>query len=200
MTATALSREHCEALDRADALAPLRAQFVLPEGLIYLDGNSLGAMPRSAEARVAQAVSAEWGQGLIRSWNTAGWVDLPQRIGDKIARLVGASPGTVVATDSTSVNLYKVLSAALHIAAQDAPQRKVVLSERSNFPTDLYIAQSLCRERGLRLVMVDGDDLPRHLNDEVAVVMLTHVNYRTGAMFDMAGMTQAAHRAGALMI
>ncbi|MBL8305085.1 MAG: kynureninase, partial [Rubrivivax sp.] len=129
-----------------------------------------------------------------------GWVDLPQRIGDKIARLVGASPGTLVATDSTSVNLYKALSAALHVAAQDAPQRKVVLSERSNFPTDLYIAQSLCRSHGMQLVLVEADALPAQLDANVAVLMLTHVNYRTGAMFDLAATTQAAHRAGALMI
>ena len=195
-----ITRADCEALDRADPLAPLRAQFVLPDGLIYLDGNSLGAMPRSAEAHVARAVSEEWGQGLIRSWNTAGWFDLPQRIGDRIARLVGASPGSLVATDSTSVNLYKVLSAALHIAQQDAPERRVVLSERSNFPTDLYIAQSLCKEHDLRLVMVESDELLQRLDDQVAVVMLTHVNYRTGAMFDLGRVTQAAHKAGALML
>ena len=190
----------CEQRDAQDPLRHLRSQFELPEGVIYLDGNSLGAMPRTAAARVAHAVTEEWGQGLIRSWNTAGWFDLPQRLGDKIARLVGASPGSLVATDSTSVNLYKVLSAALHIAAQDAPQRRIVLSERSNFPTDLYIAESLCKERGCRLQLVEPEEISDALTADVAVLMLTHVNYRTGAMFDMPRVTAAAHRAGALVI
>jgi kynureninase len=146
--------EDCRALDATDPLRHLRDQFNLPEGVIYLDGNSLGAMPKTAAARVAKAVTQEWGEGLIRSWNTAGWVDMPQRLGDKIAQLVGAGAGEVVATDSTSVNLYKVLSAALNIAREDAPQRKIMLSERSNFPTDLYIAEGLCRERGLTLKLL----------------------------------------------
>ena len=137
------TRQDCLALDAQDPLAPLREQFALPAGKIYLDGNSLGVMPRTAPARVAQVVTQEWGQDLIESWNTAGWIDLPQRIGDKIARLVGADASDLVVADSTSVNLFKVLSAALTIAATDAPQRRVILSERSNFPTDLYIAQAL---------------------------------------------------------
>ncbi|MGH8857049.1 MAG: kynureninase, partial [Polaromonas sp.] len=119
---------------------------------------------------------------------------------DKIAQLVGARPGEVVATDSTSINLYKVLSAALHIAAEDAPGRKVVVSERSNFPTDLYIAEALCKERGLRLQLVEPEEIAGALTAEVAVLMLTHVNYRTGAMHDMAAVTAAAHAAGALTV
>ena len=125
---------------------------------------------------------------------------MPQRLGDKIARLIGAAPGEVVATDSTSINLYKVLSAALNIAAVDAPTRKVVVSERSNFPTDLYIAEALCRERGLRLKLVEPDDITAALTTDVAVLMLTHVNYRTGAMHDMTALTAAAHAAGALAV
>ena len=190
----------CQQRDAQDPLRHLREQFSLPEGVVYLDGNSLGAMPRTAAAAVARAVTEEWGQGLIRSWNSAGWFDLPQRLGDKIGALVGASKGTLVATDSTSINLYKVLSAALHIAAQDAPERRVVLSERSNFPTDLYIAESLCKERGCRLQLVAADELDAALDAGVAVLMLTHVNYRTGAMFDMAAVTDAAHRAGTLVV
>ncbi len=190
----------CLERDAQDPLRLLRDQFNLPDGVVYLDGNSLGAMPRSAAAKVAQAVTEEWGQGLIRSWNSAGWFELPQRLGDKIGTLVGASPGTLVATDSTSINLYKVLSAALHIAALDAPERRVVLSERSNFPTDLYIAESLCKQRGCRLQLVDADELDAALDANVAVLMLTHVNYRTGAMFDMAAVTAAAHQAGALVV
>src|SRR2546422_1341570 len=152
-------QQNCRALDAQDPLRALREQFSLPEGVIYLDGNSLGVLPKTAAARVQEAVTNEWGQGLIRSWNSAGWFSLPQRLGDKIAQLIGAKPGEVVATDSTSINLYKVLSAALNIAAQDAPQRKVIVSERSNFPTDLYIAEALCRERGLRLQLVEPEEI-----------------------------------------
>jgi len=195
-----MTRDDALALDKADPLAALRDQFTLPDGVIYLDGNSLGVLPRSTAARVQQVVTEEWGQGLIRSWNDAGWMDLPQRVGDKIARLVGAGAGELVVTDSTSVNLFKVLSAALSITAADAPQRKVILSERSNFPTDLYIAEALARERGFDLQLADADELPALLNERTAVLMLTHVNYRTGRMHDMAALTQAAHKAGALTV
>ena len=200
MTETAISLHDCQQRDALDPLRHLRDLFSLPDGVVYLDGNSLGPLPRTAAARVAHALTQEWGVGLIRSWNSAGWFDMPQRLGDKIASLVGASKGSVVATDTTSINLYKVLGAALNIAAQDHPRRKLVLSERSNFPTDLYIAEALCKERGCRLVLVDALDLPAALTDQVAVLMLTHVNYRTGAMFDMAGVTAAAHAAGALTV
>ena len=192
--------EDCRALDALDPLRDLRHQFSLPEGVIYLDGNSLGVLPKTAAARVAEAVTNEWGQGLIRSWNSAGWFDLPQRLGNKIAQLIGASPGEVVATDSTSINLYKVLSAALHIAAQDTPERKKLISERSNFPTDLYIAEGLCKEHGLELVLLEPEEIAAALTPDVAVLMLTHVNYRTGAMHDMKAVTNAAHNAGILTV
>ena len=192
--------QDCRALDAQDPLRGLRDLFALPEGVIYLDGNSLGPLPKAAPERVAQAVREEWGEGLIRSWNTAGWYEMPGRLGDRIAALVGAGPGEVVATDSTSINLFKVLSAALSIVAADAPQRRVVVSERSNFPTDLYIAEGLCRERGLELQLADAQDIAGALDDRSAVLMLTHVNYRTGAMHDMAAVTRAAHAAGALVI
>ena len=195
-----MTRNEALALDKADPLAALRDQFALPQGVIYLDGNSLGVLPRNTAARVQQVVTEEWGQGLIRSWNEAGWMDLPQRVGDKIARLVGAGAGELVVTDSTSVNLFKVLSAALSITAADAPQRKTILSERSNFPTDLYIAEALARERGIDLQLADADDLPALLNERTAVLMLTHVNYRTGRMHDMAALTRAAHADGALTV
>jgi kynureninase len=195
-----MTRDDALALDAADPLAPLRAQFRIPEGVIYLDGNSLGVLPAAAPARVAAVVEQEWGQGLIRSWNSAGWIDLPQRVGDKIARLVGANPGELVVADSTSVNLFKVLSAALTIAAGQAPQRKRILSERSNFPTDLYIAEALARERGCELMLVDADEIAACLDERVAVLMLTHVNYRSGRMHDMAALSKAAHAAGALVI
>lgn len=192
--------QDCRALDAADPLRPLRQLFTLPDGVIYLDGNSLGPLPRATAQRVAHAVAEEWGQSLIRSWNSAGWFEAPQRVGDKIATLIGAGPGEVVATDGTSINLYKVLSAALGMAAQDRPGRTIVLSERSNFPTDLYIAESLCRERGLQLLLVEPQEIEARLDDQVAVLMLTHVNYRTGAMHDMRALTAAAHRQGALTV
>ncbi|WP_295645513.1 kynureninase [uncultured Methylibium sp.] len=197
---TALDRHACLALDRADALAPLREQFELPDGRIYLDGNSLGALPRSTADRVARAVREEWGHGLIESWNRAGWIALPQRVGDKIARLVGAAPGELVAADSTSVNLFKVLSAALALQAADAPQRRVIVSERSNFPTDLYIAETLAQERGLELRLVEPDEIALQLNGDLAVLMLTQVNYRSGQLHDMAALSAAAHAAGALTV
>jgi kynureninase len=194
------TREEALSLDRSDPLAPLRELFALPPGVIYLDGNSLGVLPKATAARVQGVVTEEWGQGLIRSWNNAGWMDLPRRVGDKIARLVGAGPGELVVADSTSINLYKVLSAALGICRADAPARRVILSERSNFPTDLYIAQALARERGFELRLAEPEDLPSLLDEQTAVLMLTHVNYRTGRMHDMAALTAAAHATGALTV
>ncbi|SEK38077.1 Kynureninase [Roseateles sp. YR242] len=195
------TRQDCLALDAADPLAPLRHQFSLPPGVIYLDGNSLGAMPAATPARVQQVVAQEWGHDLIKSWNSAGWIDLPTRIGDKVARLIGAGAGEVVVADSTSLNLYKVLTAALRIAKADAPQRTAIVSERSNFPTDLYIAQSLAEQHGMRLVLVDSAaEIPTLLNADLAVLMLTEVNYRTGAWHDMRALTRAAHEAGALTV
>ncbi len=194
------SLQDCRAKDAADPLRALRDQFVLPEELIYLDGNSLGAMPRAAAERVARTVQQEWGQGLIGSWNNAGWFAMPQRLGDKLAPLVGAGPGEVVVTDTASIDMYKVLCAALHMAAEDAPGRKVVVSERSNFPTDLYIAEAVCRERGLQLELVEPEEIAARLQGDVAVLMLTHVNYRTGAMHDMKAVTAAAHGQGILAI
>ena len=192
--------QDCEVLDQQDPLRSLREQFDLPPGVIYLDGNSLGVLPRATPERVAQAVTQEWGQDLIKSWNSAGWFTLPQRVGNKIARVIGAQAGEVVAADSTSINLYKVLSAALNIAAADAPHKKTIVSERSNFPTDLYIAEALCKERGYTLQLVEPEDISAALQGEVAVLMLTHVNYRTGAMHDMAALTAQAHARGTLTV
>ena len=194
------SLEDCIALDAQDPLRELRQLFTLPDGTIYLDGNSLGVLPAAAPARIAKAVTEEWGQGLIRSWNDAGWFDLPARLGDRIAALIGAGPGEVVATDSTSINLFKVLSAMLDIAAADAPGRRRVVSERSNFPTDLYIAESLCKQRGYELCLVDGDRIESALDAQSALLLLTHVNYRTGAMHDMKALTDAAHAVDALAV
>jgi kynureninase len=193
---TELTREALARRDADDPLAPARADFSLPEGLIYLDGNSLGALPVAAAARIAEVVHVEWGQRLIRSWLSSGWIDMPTRVGDKIARLIGADPGEVVATDSTSVNIFKALAAALAMR----PGRRVILSTPDNFPTDLYMAQGLIQQLGgnHELRLVDGEELADHIDADVAVVTLTHVNYKSGRMYDMAGLTAAAHAHGAL--
>lgn len=195
-----ITLQDCQDLDAHDPLRGLRKHFTLAESTIYLDGNSLGAMPAAAPARVAEVVSQEWGADLIQSWNKAGWFDLPRRVGDKIARLIGVGAGEVVATDTTSVNLFKVLSAARNIAQADAPQRRRIVSERSNFPTDLYIAEGLCRQHGWELALVEPDEVAAALTDDVAILMLTHVNYRTGAMHDMPAVTAAAHARGILVV
>lgn len=194
------TREDCLAQDQADPLASLRELFDLPEGCLYLDGNSLGVLPRATARRVQQVVTEEWGRDLIKSWNTAGWIDLPQRIGNKIGRLIGAGDNEVVVADSTSVNLYKVLMAAARLQRERSPQRRVIVSERSNFPTDLYIAQSVCEAMGWELQLLEAHEIEGGLAPEVAVLMLTHVNYRTGRMHDMAHLTSRAHEAGALTV
>ena len=194
------TREQFAALDAADPLAPLRQLFELPPEVIYLDGNSLGALPKATADRVQRTVRDEWGRGLITSWNHAGWIDLPGRLGDKIARLVGAAPGELAVADSTSINLFKVLWAALALQRRHAATRRVIVSERSNFPTDLYIAQSIAVAHDCELRLVDAEQLSSALDDTVAVLMLTHVNYRTGQMHDMAALTNAAHARGALTV
>lgn len=192
--------QDCQALDANDPLRPLRDLFTLPPGMIYLDGNSLGAAPRAAAERAAAVVQQEWAQGLITSWNAAGWVDLPQRLGNQFAPWIGAGPDEVVFTDTTSINLFKVLTAAARVAREDAPARRKLISERSNFPTDLYIAQSVCAEYGLELVLLEPEEIAAALTPEVAICLLTHVNYRTGAMHDMAAVTAAAHAQGILCV
>jgi kynureninase len=193
-----LTRDEAAALDRADPLAPFRESFVLPDGVIYLDGNSLGPLPKATPARIAQVMQHEWGQSLIRSWTDHGWIDLQFRVGEKIGQLIGAEPGTTVVADSTSVNLFKLLAAAL----DQRPDRRVILTEEGNFPTDLYIAQGLTAllQRGHVLRPVPSAELEAALDRDVAVLMLTHVNYRSGAMHDMATLTRAAHDVGALAL
>ena len=193
-----LTRESCLALDAADPLRGFRDRFHLPPGVIYLDGNSLGPLPRDTPARVARLVEQEWGQGLIRSWNTAGWIDAPARLGDKIARLIGASPGEVLVADSTTVNLFKLLAGALALR----PGRGTILSVEDNFPTDLYIADGLGRmlDGRARLRLVAPDAVEGAIDADTAVVMLTEIDYRTGRRFDMKRITAAAHQAGALAL
>ena len=200
---TAMTREQCLALDQQDPLRSLREQFALPDGVIYLDGNSLGARPRSAAARAADVVSEEWGTGLIRSWNTAGWFELPQRLGNMLAPLVGAGEDEIVVTDTTSINLFKVLAAALRVQQTRDPKRKVIVSEASNFPTDLYIAQGLADllQQGYSLRLVNApEEIDAAVDADTAVLMLTHVNYKTGEMLDMAGLTEMAHARGVLTV
>ena len=197
------TRESCVAADRQDPLAPLKARFDLPPGVLYMDGNSLGVMPRAAAARAAEVITQEWGTGLIRSWNTAGWFALPSRLGDKLAGLLGAREGELVITDTTSLNIFKALAASLRIQQKRQPKRRVILSERDNFPTDLYMIQGMIDllQQGYEMRLID-DELPldRALDDDVAVVLLSHVNYRSGQMHDMAAVTRQAHERGALII
>lgn len=193
------SVEHASALDDADPLAGLRDSFTLPADVIYLDGNSLGALPRAVPDRIAATVTGDWGDGLIRSWNDADWINAPRRVGAKIAPLIGAAPDNVIAADSTTVNLFKVLSAALALR----PRRRKIITETRNFPTDNYIAEGVIRQTGGAHRLVHADDVTTIadlLDDDVAVLMLTHVNYRDGSVHDMAGLTRAAHDAGALVI
>jgi len=183
-------------LDADDPLAGYRAQFLIDDALAYLDGNSLGALPKATPARIEQVVRGEWGEGLISSWNDARWIDLPQRIGAKIAPLVGAHAEEVVVADSVSVNLFKLISAALSMQQG----RKVVLAEPGNFPTDLYMTEGLEGQGLAERRLITRDGIEDALGDDVALLMLTHVHYKSGEMFDIAGLTKAAHKAGALVL
>ena len=192
-----IDRDYCAALDAADPLAPMRARFTLPDGLIYLDGNSLGALPAAVPGRIAAVLRDEWGTGLIGSWTEAGWIDKPLALGDAIAPLIGAAPGEVAVTDSTSVNLFKLLAAAL----QARPGRHSIVTESGNFPTDLYIAEGLSGlVEGCRVRRVARDRIAGALDSDSAVLTLTHIDFRTGFMHDMAALTAAAHDAGALVL
>ena len=175
-----------------------RALFHMPQGVIYLDGNSLGPLPIAARARVARMLADEWGELLIRGWNSAGWMAAPSRIGDRIARLIGAAPGTVVAGDTLSIKVFQALAAALELN----PQRRVILSDNGNFPSDLYMAEGLIRslDRGYRLKIVGPEDVEAAIDKNVAVTMLTEVDYRTGRLHDMKTLTRKAHAMGALAL
>jgi kynureninase len=198
-----MNRDDCLARDAADPIGHLRSRFDLPDGVIYLDGNSLGARPRTALERAQQVVAREWGKDLIKSWNTAGWFEMPRRLGNRLAPLIGAREGEVVVTDTTSLNLFKALAAALAMQERADPTRRVIVTERSNFPTDIYMAEGLTSwlDRGYRLHLVDApEDLPAAIGAETAVVMLTHVNYRSGYQHDMAAVTALTHESGALAV
>jgi kynureninase len=186
-------------LDKADPLAKKRLEFEVPANTIYLDGNSLGALPKSVKSRVAEVVSQQWGNDLIKSWNSHNWIDLPIKVGEKIAPLIGAVKGQVICCDSISVNLFKLLCSALKLNSE----RSVVLSTKDNFPTDLYMVQGLSDLLGpdlCQLQMVEEQNIQQHLTESVAVLLLTQVNFRTGKVLDMAKLTQFAHDKGILVI
>ncbi|MFT7412073.1 MAG: kynureninase [Paraglaciecola sp.] len=187
------------ALDKADPLAKKRLEFDLPATTVYLDGNSLGALPKSVKSRVAEVVSQQWGNDLIKSWNSHSWIDLPTKVGEKIAPIVGAAQGQVICCDCISVNLFKLLCSALKLKSE----RTVVLSTKDNFPTDLYMVQGLSDLLGpdlCQLQMVEEQDIPQNLTESVAVLLLTQVNFRTGKLLDMAKLTQLAHNKGIVVI
>jgi kynureninase len=193
-----ITRDTCIRRDQQDPLAHKRAAFTLTPGEIYLDGNSLGALVSSVGPRMQRAVTEEWGRGLIRSWNDANWYPAPLRVGAAIAGLIGAQPHEVVACDSTSVNLFKVLVAALRMR----PGRKLILGELGNFPTDMYVASGVAALMGAEMRCVEPDEIESAIEaagDSLAVVTLTEVNYKTGRLYDMRRITAAAHRAGGVV-
>ncbi len=192
-----ISRDDCLALDGADELGPLRAEFTLDDALIYLDGNSLGPVSQSARHRVRETLDEEWARGLVRGWGE-GWMAAPTRVGDRIARLIGAHPGEVVAADTLTIALAKLIGGALDLR----PERHVVLTDLANFHSDIYIVRAVATRAGRPVTVkaIERHTLEDGLNDDVALVMLTHVDYRTGEMLDMAAITDAVHDAGALML
>lgn len=192
----AIARDDAAKLDAADPLAHCRGRFQLPRGVIYLDGNSLGALPRSVAPRMSRAIEQEWGAGLIRSWNDAHWYPAPQRVGARIARLTGAAADEVIVADSTSINLFKVLVAALRMRSG----RKRILGERGDFPTDAYVASGVAELTGAEFVSVEAGALHNAIDESVAIVSLSHVNYKSGLVHDMAGITRRAHSAGTLVV
>lgn len=191
-----MDRAHAEALDADDPLARFREAFVLPEGVIYLDGNSLGPLPRAAASRLADVAEREWGRGLITSWNAAGWIEAPMRAGAKLARLIGAQANEVVVADSTSVNLFKLAAGALSVR----PGRRTIVTESGNFPTDVYVLEGVCAMAGATLKVLPPDEVLAAIDDDTAAVVLTHVHYKSARRWDMTGVTAAAHAKGALML
>jgi kynureninase len=194
------SREACIARDAVDPLRNFRDRFIIPEGIIYLDGNSLGPMPRTAASILNRTIEQEWGQDLIKSWNNAGWFDMPLRLGDRVGALIGAAPGQTLVCDTTSINLYKAVHAAIGLR----PDRDIVIAENDSFPTDLYIIEGAIKSAGRpmkrRLIGADGPSVEALLDRKVAVAVLSHVNYRTGELLDMAAITRRLHDAGALVV
>ncbi|MGD0853620.1 MAG: kynureninase [Acidimicrobiales bacterium] len=193
-----ITRKDCQRLDGLDVLAPLRQEFTLNDDEIYLDGNSLGPVSSAVRRRVNEVIDAEWGRGLVRSWSDAGWMGEPTRLGDRIAPLIGAQPGEVLVADTLTFLIAKLMGAAL----EQRPERHVVLTDAQNFHSDIYIIEAMCERAGRPVTMktIDRDRLDEELNDDVALVELTQVDYRTGESLDLAGITQKVHAAGALML
>ena len=191
-----MTLDEARQLDAADPLAFTRERFRLPDGVIYLDGNSLGAMPKATPAALARTVEDQWAGDLIASWNKHGWIDWPTRLAARLAPIVGARPSELLIADSTSVCLFKLLAAA----ARARPDRKTILTRTRNFPTDLYVAQGVADMLGLTLKPVELDEITSAINGDTAVVTLTHVDYRSAAYFDMRAVNEAARAAGALVV
>jgi len=190
-----MTLEHCQTLDGADPLAPLREEFEL-DTVVYLDGNSLGRLPRAARRRIREVVDSEWGRDLIGGWNAHEWIDLPRRVGDLIGGLIGAGAGQIVAGDSTSVNLFKLIAAVL-----GSGKRRRIVTDSANFPTDLYMLEGLARlVEGVQIVRARAPDVAAAIDSRTAIVALTHVDYRSGAMYDMRALTARAHQCGALAL
>jgi kynureninase len=198
MTQAAASRADCERLDRDDPIRAFRDRFRLPPGVIYLDGNSLGALPKAAARRVAEVVDVEWGEHLVDGWLKDNWMGLSEVLGDKVAKLIGADPGEVIVVDTTSINVHKVIAAAMLMR----PDRRTLLTDSGNFPTDVYMAQGLVEflERQHRIKVVGEEEVAEAIDEDTAAVFLTQLNYRTGRLHDMARITRAAHAKGALAI
>ena len=191
-----MNRAEARALDAADPLRTFRERFALPEGVIYLDGNSLGALPRAAAERQRRVVEQEWGASLIRSWNEHGWIDAPAGIGARIAPLIGARPHEVIVADSVSVNIFKLLTAAAALS----PERRVILSEAGNFHTDLHVASGAAELMGMELRVVERGELEAAIGPETNLLLLTHVHFKSGFRFDMAALSARAKAAGARVV
>lgn len=195
---TQLNREHFEKLDKSDPLAPMRDEFCLEKGLIYLDGNSLGPLPKATASRISEVIKQQWGVGLIRSWNSHQWMQKPTQLGDKVGRLIGAQKGQTLVCDTTSINIFKLAAAAVKMR----PGRTKLITETGNFATDLYILQGLAKLLGdqVKVVALPRDQVLNAIDDDTALVLLTHVHFKTGSMWDMASVTQVAQAKGALMM
>jgi kynureninase len=191
-----LDRNACAALDAQDVLAEFRDRFLDDGATIYLDGNSMGRLPKAAVTRLHEMAEHEWGTILVRGWTESGWMDSPLRVGDRIGELIGASPGEVLVADTTSVGLFRLMTAVLRAR----PQRRVIVTERSNFPTDLYIAAGVADLLGAEVRMIERASLAEALDSDTALLMLTEVDFRTGARHDMGALTAAACAAGALVL
>ncbi len=191
-----MTRDETEKLDASDPLAFARERFVLPDGTIYLDGNSLGALPKATSPHLFDVVERQWGEDLIASWNKHGWIDAPMRVAAKLAPIVGAKPGELLVADSTSVCLFKLLAAAVRAR----PTRRTILVQEGNFPTDTYVAEGLAEMLGLELRRADSGDIANAIDAETAVVSLSHVDYRSGARVDMVAVNAAARTAGTLVV